>query len=635
MLAHTTRQAEARLRDVELRRVFNLVPLRAWLSAALVASSALLALALAVPGEFWFGFERVATISDVPWPRDTHLSLVGFPDGRIVVARGNDVDVLVRADMAREVPRLVQVHFRTETGSAGTKNMDREGNPTPGVDEYQSYTLRFNSVLEDHWFDVEGGDDDHLRDLWIHVVDSPTLEQLSLSCVFPDYMGRLPAELPVTGAVQLPQGTRVTVNATATKDLVEAVLDSTTALGASPRQVREWTADSANRRTMSFVLDSLDQDTALAFSLRDTDGVGSREPIRLGLSVVVDEPPLVNLRMQGIGTQVTPQAMLPWVGSITDDYGLADATLEFQVNGDSLAWITVPTPAGWFRLALPRVRPLPIVRAGDAEAFVFDAEIDTKLDASQWGLVPGDELTIGAVAHDRRKLPAFPDPNVGRGEVFTLKVVTPEELRIHLETRELRLIPRFKQVIDEITGTRDELARLAPDAARSDGATTEGEPGESRDYRRQRVERVRTHCLKHAQDILDVAASFDDILLELVNNRLPDSTAYANRLRQDIVAPLRDVAEREFDALAEHLASLQDALADPAQEKAARQEALARFSIILAALEAVGEKMLRLETFAEAIDTLRSIIAAHEGLQERTNRQRLEGLEDLEAEGSE
>ena len=71
----------------------------------------------------------------------------------------------------------------------------------------------------------------------------------------------------------------------------------------------------------------------LLVSVTDTDGVASREPYRVSLSVVRDEVPQVAVRLAGIGTAITPDAVLPLVGKITDDYGLDRAWFEYQVDG--------------------------------------------------------------------------------------------------------------------------------------------------------------------------------------------------------------------------------------------------------------------------------------------------------------
>ena len=53
------------------------------------------------------------------------------------------------------------------------------------------------------------------------------------------------------------------------------------------------------------------KDTTLLFTLTDTDGITSREPVRLALVALADQPPQMAVQLDGIGTAMTPQARIP------------------------------------------------------------------------------------------------------------------------------------------------------------------------------------------------------------------------------------------------------------------------------------------------------------------------------------
>ena len=38
------------------------------------------------------------------------------------------------------------------------------------------------------------------------------------------------------------------------------------------------------------------------------------------------------MQLQGIGSAITPQARIPFVGEVTDDYGLRSAWFEYQID---------------------------------------------------------------------------------------------------------------------------------------------------------------------------------------------------------------------------------------------------------------------------------------------------------------
>ena len=88
-------------------------------------------------------------------------------------------------------------------------------------------------------------------------------------------------------------------------------------------------------RNSSWDYGTLTDDDVLIVSVTDTDGVASREPYRISLSVVKDDVPQVAVRLSGISTAITPDAVLPFVGKITDDYGLDRAWFEYQVDASA------------------------------------------------------------------------------------------------------------------------------------------------------------------------------------------------------------------------------------------------------------------------------------------------------------
>ncbi|HEX5500859.1 MAG TPA: DUF4175 family protein, partial [Thermomicrobiales bacterium] len=429
MLAHTFDDAVAHAEQVDLREVFNATPLWRAAAAAAVLVLSVAALAVAAPDVFRFGVKRLATLTDEPWPRNTRLRIEGFDNANRerVVARGADLEILVQAETAPPlvVPSLVEVRYQTEDGKRLRKNMVREGGAVPGRDEYQDYRYTFPSVLSNLSFDVRGGDA-RLRNLRIRVVDSPSIG-MTLHCEYPAYMRRSAADLPGAGVVALPVGTRVTIRAEATKDLVAAQVDYLTG---KTNAVTQKLALSGSRQ-FEFALAPLEADKLLSFTLEDTDGIKNRTPVQLSLAAVADEPPLVQVRLSGIGSAVTPQARLPLTGDLKDDYGVSRAWIEFVIDEqDSRRQPFAADPAGRNELA-----------------------VEEHFEVGPLSLKPGQKLLVGAQAADNRNLPEMPaesEPNIAAGERFLLDVVTPEQLRAMLESRELNLRQRFESILQEV-----------------------------------------------------------------------------------------------------------------------------------------------------------------------------------------
>jgi len=607
MLTETCREADRRSRNVQLGAVFNFRPLgRAWIASGAILVS-LVAAAVASPDMLRFGLRRLTTITDEPWPRNTHLRIEGFdnPQREQVVARGMDFEIHVQADAApgRVVPQVVEVGYRTDDGKRDRGMMVREGTAAPGENAFQDYRYTFSSVLSGVAFDVVGGDA-RLRGLRLRVVESPNLG-LTLACEYPAYMKRAAAEVPVTGVMPLPIGTRIKVRAHATKNLRQAQIDY---LADDAPQTRKFVLDGG--RDFHFTIDRLASDQTFSFSLLDADGVANRGPIQLALTAVADEPPQVDVRIEGIGSAITPQARLPLKGRVEDDYGVDHIWLEYTIDDDDPRRSDLASPASRSQV-----------------------DVDLPFEVAQLELKPGQKLLVGARAADNRAPPAADEPNVAQGERFLLDVVTPDQLLALMETRELNLRQRFETIIQEVTDTRDSLAALetAPsERAEKPPADAEQEAAAETVLQRNllRVERAEQNNQKNAEETRGVAVAFDDIRDELVNNRV-DTEELRIRLKDRISGPLKQIVDVQFAQLGRSLATLKKQLAGSAAHTDAAKPAIEQADLMIVALQKVRDQMLQLESFNEAVDLLREIIAAQQQVSEQTKKERGKKLRSL------
>ncbi len=102
----------------------------------------------------------------------------------------------------------------------------------------------------------------------------------------------------MTGVMQIPMGSLVTVRAGgANKELVRVQISSIVGDRAEPAQVLEAKALAANRRGFSYKLPPLLKDSTLQFTLTDVNGIKSREPVRLVLVALADQPPQVDAHL--------------------------------------------------------------------------------------------------------------------------------------------------------------------------------------------------------------------------------------------------------------------------------------------------------------------------------------------------
>lgn len=724
MLAHTCREAAERVEGVDLRRVFNPYPLGRSLAASVLLGISVALFALLFPEAFGIWANRCLGFSPDLWPRKARLIVEGFDDGVEKVARGADLEIIAKADTRKEVPQNVRVRYRIEGGRRDRKSMERLGTADPAKDRFQEYSYTFQGILAPIRFDVIGevkmGRDVSVRDLRIEVVESPTIDEATLRCEFPEYTKRPPRTLPVTGVMRVPEGTNVTVHAKGNKDLVHVQVDSLRGEAASTSHVlvsrkalvgqylndvdrivkardreaselageirqlvEKMTADGehkwlsqaeleplgrlsqaadalaadqdARRRAearealeytkgrlddsfqklprnapnkFAYRAGSLAEDTSLTFTLFDTDRIKSREPWQLTLSTIADTPPQLAVRLNGIGPAITSEARLPAVGRVTDDYGIAKVWFEYTIDQEKPATHAVSAP--------PK-QPTELKLS------------DAALDVRELKLNPGQKLLVGLKAEDLYDLAE--GPNVGASERWLLDIVTPEQLRAMLEARELVLRQRFEVIIQEVTETRDLLLRIdfgtpdaegktaeAPDPGRiEDGSEPGDEPGDEPEQfsperqsalRVLRVQRALTNASKNAHETQGVADAFDDIRLQLVNNRI-DTEELIRRLEEGIANPLHRIAQEMFPVLQLRLEQLQEKLDDeglgPEQRDLARRQADA----ILLEMRKVLDRMIELEDFNQAVELLRTIIKLQEALGDQTKQRHKQRIREL------
>jgi hypothetical protein len=568
---------------------------------------------------------------------------VPFRDGSLKVAKGSSLGLLVKADAAAKVvPRVCVIHYQTAEGDHGRVNMTKIRRVRDGYQLYRYEGKPFDGILSDIEFDAVGFDH-RVSGYRLHAVDSPTVVEVKLACQFPQYMVDeklslwLPRTVDLAPGMQLPRGTKIELQARSNKPLTRVVLSNPDTNETAPLEISPGSADALS---FSHSIAKLDDHLTLDIALVDVDGVRSERPYRVHISGVEDVPPMIDMRMRGIGTAVTPNVLVPAIGKITDDYGLAKAWVEVFVNDGE-----------------PREFPLTPATTGET-----DLSIDFR---SERGKPEGISLEAGAKLHltvkalDRRELGE--GPNQAAGDHYQLDVVSPEQLLTVLESRELALRRRFEQIISELEETRDMLVRVRVEGPEQPGpavdpaekAEAAAEPdkvgeatGNSAEARLKRIWSLRLlrarqsllQSQKASQEVLGIAAAFRDIYEELVNNRV-DTEDRKARLKDDVAAPLQQIAETKMTELDRKLEKLGEVLsaveasgrldAEDSASKAAAQAAADQANEILRELQAVLQKMMDLEDFNELLDIVRGLIEDQERVSDETKKEQKKAVLEL------
>jgi hypothetical protein len=282
------------------------------------------------------------------------------------------------------------------------------------------------------------------------------------------------------------------------------------------------------------------------------------------------------------------------------------------------------------------------------------------LEVEKNALKPGQKFQVSLKAADLCTLGK--GPNIGSGEQWILDVVTPEQLRALLDSRELVLRQRFESIMAEMTETRDLLARAKMGSVSTRNSTSESKDGlnakntEEKEVKKTpsgvepgdepsdsgktpsperqlellllRVQSAETNCLKSAQETLGLAESFDDIRKQLVNNRV-DTEELKERLQAGIADPLRIIAQAMLPELDRRLELLQSSLEQAKFTPELRDNAQAQADAVLLAMRKVLDRMLELEDYNQMVELLRDVIKMQEQLRNQTEQRQKQKIRDL------
>lgn len=583
LAGRTTTAAATLAQGVSTRSVFRRGRLLATALAGVAAAASVVGLVVARPAVAMLWARRLVLLDDTPWPRRVRLEPQGFTAGMRKVARGSDVDILVRATADGPLPNLVELRSRTAGDAWRTVRMGTRG----GDDGGQTFGHLLEAVGADLELEIRGGDA-RLKGLMLDVVEPPALAEATIRCTLPDYLGGGRRDPPASRAVAVPRGSRLEVTFRATKPLAAARIIGRFAAEAADVVLASVERATPPVDTISAAIPLLDGDCTLAATFTDTDGLATREPITLTLTAVPDEPPRLAVRLADISTAVTTGARLPIVGTLADDHGLVAAEVSLGRG--------VPDQP-------PTVVPLPRIRGGEL-LVELAADRPEVVPLAPLGLAVGERITAVVTARDG--CPLAGGPNSGSGETWMLEVVSPEALQAMLEAREVLLRRRLEASIEDLATARGGLE-----------ATT-GEDGGPR-----AADRLAEATARTAGETAEIATTFRGIRGELDNNGLL-TPELQTRIIDQIAEPLAAVG-------AGPLAALADASRGAARGDLATSALAARADEALAALRAVLARMLELESFNEVVERLRGVIEAQEKIRRDTlERQRQRARELLE-----
>ncbi len=487
------------------------------------------------------------------------------------------------------------------------------------VDGYQSFVLDgppLSGLSESFSLDVRGLDD-RLDDYRVEAVAPPALTEMTVSVRYPDYLrtagsGDVDWSSSYQAGLRLREGSEVTLAASSSVPMGDSDVMVKTDAGELADVPLQYSDD---RMTVALKLDDIRSATTISLVPSDTSGISAQAPYRYFLGVVLDEPPKLDMRLKGIGTAVTPIARIPIEAIATDDYGVNDLVVSATPSAEGEA---VETKSASLSLSLSR----------DGEAKTQLDLRDMVADGKLSVIAPGGAISVIGEASDRYDLGT---PHITRSEVYRLQVVTPEELLALMERRELALRARLEQTIDETRNLRDALDLIRRQGFEASEDGTEGDDLEitrQQQVRRLRIQQSGLQASKTAQELSGIAASLDDILQEMVNNRV-DSVDRQERIGSGVRDPLKQIVEEPLQRLQDQIVEMERSVTEPEIASQAAAQAVETAEDVLLQLTAVLEKMLDLESYNEILDMVRELIDDQQRLLEDTKDERKKRVLDL------
>lgn len=648
------REASQSIDEVDPGRVFRMQPLVR--KAAFAGPLLLLALGFAIysPSAFARAAARLTLFSDARWPRRARLEMVGvdlpsvtaqstqdadptrveFTEGvmRLPIGSSGTLRIRAAADDA-EVPSLCTVYYQTEDGTRGQSNMRRVGRERDGFQAFVLDGPPLSNLAASFSFSILGLDD-RLPDFRIEAVEPPAITEMNVQIRYPNYLresavagnsGEVDFATPYQAGLRISEGSRVTLEAIASLPLgaVDAVLE----FDGQEQQVQNLSY-SEDRTRVRLTLDHFRSPTAIRLVPADSDGISAQAPFRYFLGAILDEPPTVGLSLSGIQSAVTPIARLPVECLVQDDYGV-ESVKAFVARSEGEKKDGAANDESGKSDDLPPIsKVMQPDRDGKSETVIDLRELTNTGQIKP--LQPGGSISVYAESSDGFDLDGT---HLTTSEMFRLQVVTAEELLTLMERRELGLRTRLEQTVTETQGLRDQLSRFRADRFE---VSTESQDGESAEQtlRRQlqiirlRVQQAGLQTSKAAEELTGIAESLDDLLLEMVNNRV-DSKDRQERLGVGVRDPLRRIVDVSMKQLNQQIQSIEQSVADPEQALAQTELAIVTVDEVLLQLSAVLEKMLDLESYNELLDLVRGLIQDQNQIKEDTQTERKNRVKDL------
>ncbi len=587
----------------------------------------------AFPSWSFLWSKRLFLLSDQAWPRKASISVdyleaaipnfTGETDRRFYqipfinrlasLPIGQSARLYSSADRkAKLVPSSVTLNYRFEDGQTGRANLRRM--PVNRRADRQPFLLEgspLDKVKQSLTFSIRGGDV-RLQDLDIDILPPIAFASVELSIQYPDYLRRrqtstyLDGPIDYRNGLRLPEGVNITMKLTANQPLercdVKIIQQGTNTESAI-------TTTEVDGNKFEVPLGVLRSNILVELRPWDSHGHVATDVSQFVLTIIEDEMPNAELTLQGIGTSVTPLAQLPLQANGSDDHDIKDVVAKLIV-GDK-----------------PPME-IPIEFAANGE---FNKVIDLRdlNDQQKIAAQPGEVILISAEIDDFFDLDS--GSRKSSSNVIPLTVVTPDELLILLDRRELELRRRLEQIIVELTQLEVLISKNRENTIveLDDADSDQDQQASALDrLRLVRTQETKIQIEKSIAELNGIAVQIASINAELVNNRI-DSIDRQQRLEERIRQPILTVLDNEFKLLVAEIVNTEIDIRDKKFTTSRIDRTLELNAQAVARLNDILKSMLDIEDFNEVVDMVRDILQKQESLIEKAKEEQKKRALDL------
>jgi hypothetical protein len=545
---------------------------------------------------------RNVIFADTAWPQDTYLDVSGpgmDDKGDFRVLRGNDLEIVVTARpgdtaMVQPPPETITLYAKYESVGWTT-----EPDIKVNTNGSRTYTKVFRSVSEPFEFYFVGGDDKRGVRHRVSLIDPPGIGWLQFTVEYPTYMNRPSQKFDKSRAVlAAPPGSLITIRATADKPV--EFQGAATGMFLDGQRVGSLEADTSpkpdgapldvpTRFIGSFRLkksapakkgeDSNPMRT-LTVSLQDTGGFENPRAAQYKIRTEPDIAPRLSLKRRGVGSAVTPEAILPLLINAKDDSGLSELRAVLLWAGGKpgkKSWVVQPGPDG-------------------KDQFNTLYELDIK----DLKLVAGMTIRVTVEADDL--MPAeLNGPNKGTSGAMSFRIVKRDELLAEMVRRQKALRANFEQTIrkqeDSVATTEAMITMLDSGLAQADAA--------------RRLRDATSMEIGVGGDCAKTSVAMGDILIEMVYNRIIEAKGRAETLN-GIVTPLAELAQR-LDVLTAQMKLAEGTVSRDDLMKQADEIRTEQLSV-LEVMRKVLERMIKVAEAQELAYKLERLIERWDGV---------------------